>query len=207
MNATGAAVATLGLTGGIGSGKSAVAAVLAACGARCVDVDAISHALTAAGGASIEPIRRRFGADAIGADGALNRDRMRALVFADPGAKAALEAILHPLIGKQALAQGATAAPGQMVVYDVPLIHPSSPWRQRVDRVLVVDCSADTQCQRVMQRSGWPEATVRAVIAQQLPRSTRRALADAVLHNEGLTLDELAAQVRRLWARWAPTAA
>ncbi len=200
-------VRSIGLTGGIGSGKSAVAAVLAACGALRVDTDAISHALTLPGGAAIEAIRHRFGAAVISTAGALDRDRMRATVFADPGAKAALEAILHPMIGDQALAQGATAAPGQVVVYDVPLIHPTSPWRQRVDRVLVVDCHEDTQCQRVMQRSGWSEAMVRAVIAQQLPRAARRALADAVIHNDGVTLDDLAAQVRQLWAQWVPPTA
>jgi dephospho-CoA kinase len=201
-----AAVNVIGLTGGIGSGKSAVAATLAECGALRVDVDAISHALTLPGGAAIAPIRQRFGDGVIGADGALDRQRMREQVFADAGAKAALEAILHPMIGAQALAQGATAAPGQVVVYDVPLITPDSLWRLRADRLLVVDCGEDTQCQRVMRRSGWSEAMARAVIAQQLPRAARRALADAVIHNEGLTLDELAAQVRRLWAIWAPWA-
>ena len=195
------AVRRIGLTGGIGSGKSTVARLLVQCGAHLVDTDAIARALTLPGGAGIAPIAAAFGADAIAADGALDRERMRALVFADPGAKQRLEGILHPAIGEEAHRQAAAAA-GRVVVFDVPLLAESSRWRRIVDRILVVDCSEDTQCRRVVQRSGWTEEAVRAVIAQQAGRSMRRALADAVLHNDGIDPDELARQVRALWGLW-----
>ena len=194
-------VRAIGLTGGIGSGKSSVARVLVDCGAWLVDTDAIARALTLPGGAAIPAIGAAFGPEMIGADGALDRDRMRAQVFADRQAKGRLEAILHPLIGIEAGRQAALAQ-GRCVVYDVPLLAEASRWRRVADRLLVVDCAPETQVQRVMQRSGWTEAAVRAVIAQQAARETRRALADAVIHNDGITPAELAAQVRRLWAWW-----
>lgn len=198
-------VRSIGLTGGIGSGKSSVARVLVQCGAVLVDTDAIARSLTLPGGAAIESLRQAFGPAMIGADGALDRDRMRALVFTDPSAKLRLEGILHPLIGEEARRQ-ATSAAGQVVVYDVPLLAESSRWRRIVDRILVVDCSEATQCRRVVQRSGWTEDAVRAVIAQQAARDVRRALADAVLHNDGIGPDELAQQVRRLWQLWCAPA-
>ena len=197
---------SIGLTGGIGSGKSSVARVLVECGAVLVDTDAIARTLTLPGGAAIPALAEAFGADMIGADGALDRDRMRERVFADRSAKARLEGILHPMIGAEAARQ-ATAASGRRIVYDVPLLAESSRWRRLVDRILVVDCAAETQVSRVVQRSGWTEPAVRAVIAQQAARDARRALADAVIHNEGITPEQLAAQVRGLWALWvAPTA-
>jgi dephospho-CoA kinase len=192
---------TIGLTGGIGSGKSTVAARLSNLGAVVVDTDAIARALTAVGGAAIPALREAFGDEAIGVDGAFDRDRMRRLVFADADAKRRLEALLHPLIGREAERQ-ASAAPDRPVVFDVPLLAESARWRRRVRRVLVVDCSEATQARRVVERSGWDEATVRRVIAQQAPRAARRAIADAVVHNDGLTLDGLRAQVRALWAHW-----
>ena len=193
--------AAIGLTGGIGSGKSTVAAVLVELGAHLVDTDAIARSLTAPGGAAMPAVAQAFGADFVAADGALDRTRMRALAFADPGAKARLEAILHPLIGAEALRQAARAA-GRPVVFDVPLLTPGSAWRARVARVLVVDCSEDTQAARVAARPGWDEALARNVIAQQIPRAQRRALADAVIHNDGLTLDALRAEVQALWRLW-----
>ena len=193
--------AAIGLTGGIGSGKSTVAAVLVELGAHLVDTDAIARSLTAPGGAAMPAVAQAFGADFVAADGALDRTRMRALAFADPGAKARLEAILHPLIGAEALRQAALAA-GRPVVFDVPLLTPGSAWRARVVRVLVVDCSEDTQAARVAARPGWDEAMARSVIAQQIPRAQRRALADAVIHNDGLTLDALRAEVQALWRLW-----
>jgi dephospho-CoA kinase len=196
-------VRSIGLTGGIGSGKSSVAQVLVACGAALVDTDAIARSLTLPGGAAIGAIAQKFGADMITAAGALDRDRMREQVFADPAAKQRLEAILHPMIGVEARRQAA-AAGERVVVYDVPLLAESSRWRTVVDRILVVDCDESTQCRRVMQRSGWTEATVRAVIAQQASRPARRALADAVIHNDGITPEQLAAEVRGLWAMWVP---
>lgn len=200
------AVRSIGLTGGIGSGKSSVARVLVDCGAALVDTDAIARALTLPGGAAIAALRQAFGDDMIGADGALDRERMRARVFADPGAKLRLEGILHPMIGDEARRQ-AGVAQGRVVVYDVPLLAESGRWRRAVDRILVVDCDEHTQCRRVMQRSGWTEAAVRAVIAQQARRELRRSLADAVLHNDGITPEQLAEQVRSLWRLWcAPCA-
>jgi dephospho-CoA kinase len=192
---------SIGLTGGIGSGKSSVARVLVECGAALVDTDAIARALTLPGGAAIAAIAQAFGSDMIGADGALDRDRMRAHVFADPGAKVRLEGILHPMIGAEATRQAA-AAGDCVVVFDVPLLAESGRWRQRVDRILVVDCEEDTQCRRVMQRSGWTEAAVRTVIAQQATRCRRRAIADAVIFNDDITQPALANEVRALWALW-----
>lgn len=196
-------VRSIGLTGGIGSGKSTVARTLVDCGAHLVDTDAIARALTLPGGAAIPAIAQAFGDDMIDTHGALDRDRMRARVFAEPAAKARLEGILHPMIGTEASRQAAQAD-GRVVVFDVPLLTESRHWRQRVDRILIVDCPEDTQVRRVMQRSGWTEAAVRAVIAQQAPRQARRAIADAIVHNDGLSPDALAAEVQALWALWVP---
>ena len=195
------AVRRIGLTGGIGSGKSTVARTLVDCGAALVDTDAIARALTLPGGAALPALAAAFGADIIGSDGAMDRDRMRALAFADPDAKRRLEAVLHPMIGAEAQRQ-ATAAGERCIVFDVPLLTESSHWRDRVERVLVVDCREDTQVQRVMQRSGWAEDAVRRVIAQQAPRARRRAIADAVIHNDGIGAEALASEVRALWALW-----
>lgn len=194
----------IGLTGGIGSGKSTVATLLAGCGAHVVDTDAISRRLTLPGGAGIEPIRQAFGADFIDADGALARPRMRSLVFADATARDRLEAILHPLIGTETAREAAAAPARATIVFDVPLLVESGRWRERVDKVLVVDCSEDTQIERVMARSGWSESAVRAVLAQQASRAQRRALADAVIDNDGISRAELAHEVRTLWQRWHP---
>ncbi len=192
---------SIGLTGGIGSGKSTVAGELVTCGAVLVDTDAIAHALTAAAGAAMPAIAAAFGAGVVASDGALDRARMRALAFDQPEARGRLEAILHPLIGAEAQRQAA-AAGDRPVVYDVPLLAASSAWRARVDRILVVDCSEDTQVQRVMQRSGWSEAQVRKVIAQQSSRALRRSIADAVIHNDRIALAAVRAQVQALWRAW-----
>ena len=194
----------IGLTGGIGSGKSTVAGLLVKCGAMLVDTDAIARSLTAPQGRALPEIARAFGAEMIGPDGALERERMRALVFAQPSAKMRLEAILHPLIGQQARQEAASAADAgaAAVLFDVPLLAESAHWRSRVDRVLVVDCTQDTQIQRVVARSAWTPDMVQRVIAQQAPREQRRSIADAILFNEGLSLQELAAQVRSLWSHW-----
>ncbi|MDE2080190.1 MAG: dephospho-CoA kinase [Burkholderiales bacterium] len=199
---------TIGLTGGIGSGKSTVAAMLVRCGAHLVDSDAIARALTAAGGAALPALEQAFGARALAADGALDRAWMRERAFADPAAKARLEAVLHPLIGQEAQRQAA-AARGRPVVHDVPLLAESrgpAGWRARVDRVLVVDCAEATQIARVAQRPGWTEAVAQQVVAQQATRARRRAVADAVLFNEDLSPAALEAQVRALWALWFGTA-
>jgi dephospho-CoA kinase len=193
---------TIGLTGGIGSGKSSVARRLAARGALVVDTDALAHALTAPGGAAIPAIAAAFGDDMIGPDGAMDRARMRALVFGDPAQRQRLEAILHPMIGEATRAQASRARAGQPVVFDVPLLTESSTWRARVDRVLVVDCSAATQVARVVARSGWTPDAVERTIAQQATRAQRRAIADAVIVNEALTLAQLDGEVDALCTAW-----
>ncbi len=192
---------SIGLTGGIGSGKSTVAALLVEQGAALVDTDAIAHELTAPGGAAMPMLRRAFGDDIADAAGALDRARMRALVFADPGARQRLEAILHPLIGEAARSR-ALAAAAPVIVFDVPLLAESRHWRSRCDRILVVDCSESTQVQRVVKRSGWHEDQIHRVIAQQASRARRRAIADAVIHNDGIDPATLARSVQALWALW-----
>ncbi|RZI72103.1 MAG: dephospho-CoA kinase [Variovorax sp.] len=192
----------IGLTGGIGSGKSTVAGLLVELGAALVDTDAIARGLTLPGGAGIAPIAALFGTKVLSADGALDRARMREIVFHDSAAKLQLEAILHPLIGVACERQAEEAADNAMLVFDVPLLVESGRWRARVDRVLVVDAIESTQRRRVMARSGWSGEQVDAVIAQQATRAARRAAADAVIFNEDLTLPELAQQVRTLWMEW-----
>ena len=194
-------ITTIGLTGGIGSGKSTASACLVDCGAWLVDTDAIARALTLPGGAAIPALAAEFGAGAITADGALDREKMRQHVFADATAKARLEAILHPLIGAEARRQ-AEASGGRPVVFDVPLLAESSPWRARVDRILVIDCEESTQLARVAARPGWTEAAARRVLAQQATRAARRAIADAVIYNDALTVAQFQAELRALWALW-----
>jgi len=200
------AIRRIGLTGGIGSGKSTVAGVWVGLGATLVDTDAIARELTLAGGAAMPGVRREFGDAVIDAAGGLDRERMRALAFGDPSAKRRLEAILHPTIGAVALARAAQAA-SHVVLFDVPLMTETSAWRARCDRVLVIDCSEQTQIARVVRRSGWSEEQVRRVIDQQAPRSARRAIADAVIDNdEPRTLVALQAAVQALWVLWVDTA-
>ncbi len=194
---------TIGLTGGIGSGKSTVSQMLVGLGAHLVDMDAISRSLTAPGGAAIDAIAQHFGPQFIDASGAMDRTRMRELAFADPGAMARLEGILHPLIGQQAAARASLAQAGQHIVYDVPLLAESGRiWRDKVDRILVVDCEPETQITRVMARSGWPREAVEKVLAKQATREMRLALADHVILNEGLSLQELRTEVEKLWRLW-----
>ena len=189
----------IGLTGGIGSGKSTVAAALVELGgALLVDTDAISRALTAPGGGAMAAIEARFGRPFVASDGALDRAAMRDLAFRDPAAKQALESILHPMIGTETARQAALAVPRQRVVFDVPLLVESGRWRRLVDRVLVVDCDESTQIARVMARSGLSDGAVRAILAQQATRAQRRAAADAVIHNDGLTLSQLREEVGQL---------
>ncbi len=191
----------IGLTGGIGSGKSTVASAFTALGAVLVDTDAIARSLTLPGGAAMPAIVARFGAALQGADGSLDQARMRELVFADPSARQRLEGILHPLIRAEAARQEDLAA-GRTVLFDVPLLMESGRWRERLDRVLVVDCEESTQVERVVSRSGWTRDAVASVIAQQASRRVRRAGADAVIYNDGLSCEELMAQVQALWHGW-----
>ena len=192
----------IGLTGGIGSGKSTVAAMLVELGAELIDADAIARALSLPGGAAIPALRAEFGDQAIDNTGALDRAHMRALVFSDARGKVRLEAILHPLIGHaaQAQAQQSTKA---VLVFDVPLLGERSHWRLWAGRILVVDCNNSTQVARVAQRPGWTESTAQQVVLQQAARAHRRSLADAVIHNDGITLEDLTAQVQSLWGLWA----
>jgi dephospho-CoA kinase len=188
----------IGLTGGIGSGKSTVSAMLATLGATVIDTDTIARQLTESGGAAIDAIRAEFGASFVDADGALVRPKMRELVFSDPAARRRLEAILHPLISAEATRRAA-ASSAALIVFDVPLLAESAHWRSQVDQVLVVDCSEATQIARVAARPGWSRELAQAVIDQQASRATRRACADHVIFNDGIPLATLEAEVHALW--------
>jgi len=183
----------IGLTGGIGSGKSTVLAMLQALGAAAVDADAISRATTAPGGAAIPSIRQRFGPEFITPEGALDRERMRERAYAQPEARRELEQIIHPLVGAEIArqVQAAEAAGARCIVFDIPLLVESGRWRAQVERVLVVDCEPETQVARVVARSALAPEQVRSIIAAQAPRALRLAAADLVICNEGLTLEAL----------------
>ncbi len=192
----------LGLTGGIGSGKSTVANFLAEAGAAILDADAISRSVTQAGGRAIPAILAEFGPSMITPEGALNRDAMRALVFSKPDSKRQLEAIIHPLVGQILQAQTETAiAQGQScLVFDVPLLVESGErWRRQVDAVCVVDCQTETQIQRVMARSGLSRAEIERIMAQQATRAQRLACADFVILNDGIDLAQLKQRVHEMW--------
>ena len=193
----------VGLTGGIGSGKSTVAGMLAACGAALIDADAISRQLTAPGGAAIAELARQFGPQIIMADGAMDRDQMRKRVFSDPAIKGRLESIIHPLVSQETARQASAAlqAGHSCIVFDIPLLVESRRWRQQLDRVLVVDCLEDTQIARVMARNALPREMVVKIIAGQASRAQRLACADACICNEGLSLQALEQQVRQLATR------
>lgn len=194
----------IGLTGGIGSGKSTVLAMLAEHGAAAIDADAISRASTASGGAAIPLIARHFGPGFVGADGALDRARMRERAYTDPDARRQLEAIIHPLVGQEVERQaGAALAAGiRCIVFDIPLLVESGRWRSRVDQVLVVDCAPAVQVARVVARSGLAATEVEAIIAAQAPRALRLAAADIVICNEALTLEALRAEVAQVARRF-----
>lgn len=190
----------VGLTGGIGSGKSAAAEEFARLGATIVDTDAIARELTEAGGAALPHIKSLFGDAFITARGAMDRDAMRQRVFSDPAAKTALERVLHPMIRAEADRRIA-AAKGPYVVYVVPLLVESGRARDRVQRVLVVDAPETLQVERVRTRSGLSEKEIRSIIAQQAARAARLAAADDVIENSG-SLDALRKQVAALDARY-----
>jgi dephospho-CoA kinase len=183
----------VGLTGGIGSGKSTVLAMLADLGAATIDADAISRATTAVGGVAIPAIARVFGADFVTAAGALDRERMRSHAYADPNARKRLEEIIHPLVGQESArqVQAAVDAGARCIVFDIPLLVESGRWRSQVDRVLVIDCSPETQVARVVARSALKPEEVLAIIGAQAPRALRLAAADVVICNEGLSLEAL----------------
>lgn len=187
---------SVGLTGGIGCGKSTVSDLFAELGATIIDTDLIAHSLSAAHGAAMPAILAEFGSDFATPDGALDRARMRTLVFSDASARARLEAILHPRI-RDATAAAAAIASGPYVIYVVPLLIESGAWRERVSRVLAIDCSEDTQVARVMARSNLSAEAVRAIMAAQISRQGRLAAADDVIDNDG-GVDALRPQVERL---------
>ncbi len=191
----------VGLTGGIGSGKTTVADLFAARGAHIVDTDAIAHELTAPGGAAIDAIRARFGAGALRADGGLDRDAMRARAFDDPQARAALESILHPLIRAESQRR-ISVADGPYVMHVVPLLVESGARAGRFDRVLVVDCPVSVQVARVQRRSGLSAERIESILAAQASREQRLAAADDVIDNGG-DAAALAAQVDALHRRYA----
>lgn len=193
----------LGLTGGIGSGKSTVASMLAAKGAAVIDADAISRSLTAPGGRAMAAIAQTFGPHMIDAQGAMDRQAMRQAVFQDPQAKQKLEAIIHPLVSQITAeqAQAAVQSGHRVLVFDVPLLVESGErWRQQVDRVIVVDCDAQTQRQRVIARSGLAAEEIDRIIALQASRAQRLACADLVILNQGLSLSQLESQVTQVAA-------
>ncbi|HSU63052.1 MAG TPA: dephospho-CoA kinase [Burkholderiales bacterium] len=190
----------IGLTGGIGSGKSAAAEEFARLGASVVDTDAIARELTERGGAALPQLERLFGAELIAATGAMDRTKMRQRIFSDPVAKRSLEALLHPLIREESQRRIA-AASGPYVVHVVPLLVESPDYRQRVDRVLVVDAPEETQVARVRARSQLSESEIQAILRSQASRAERLAAADDVIDNGG-TLDALRKQVAALHARY-----
>jgi dephospho-CoA kinase len=196
---------SVGLTGGIGCGKTTVADMFGALGASLVDTDAIAHALTAPHGAAMPALLAEFGPGFATPDGALDRAKMRELVFADPGARTRLEAILHPRI-REATAAAAALATGPYVIFVVPLLIESGTWAERVTRVLAIDCSEETQVARVMARNQLSEPQVRAIMAAQVTRAERLAKADDVILNDD-GIEALAPQVERLHAFYLAQAA
>lgn len=187
----------IGLTGGIGSGKSTVASLFADLGAYVIDADKISRGVTAMGGPAIEPIKSHFGTAFIQTDGSLNRDHMRQLVFNDARARSVLEGIVHPLIQQEMQHQLRKAAliNTRLVVYDIPLLGGYSHWRQELDSVLVVDCSHETQINRVITRNAFTRETIEKIIASQASRAERLKVADLIIFNENITLDQLRNEV------------
>lgn len=195
----------VGLTGGIGSGKSTVAELFAERGAALVDTDAIAHQLSGPQGEAITAIAAAFGDSVLREDGGLDRPAMRSLVFRDPAARARLEAILHPLIRQRSDACCAAAESAPYVLLVVPLLVESGSYRRRADRVLVVDCDEAIQISRVMARNGLSEAAVHAIVATQATREERRAMADDVVSNDG-EIEALLPQIDALHRRYVEMA-
>jgi dephospho-CoA kinase len=191
----------LGLTGGIGSGKSTVAGMLQQSGAALIDADAISRQSTQASGAAIEAIRLAFGASLLTSEGALNREAMRSLIAQEPDAKTRLETIIHPIVGAQINEQlsDAKQTGKKLAVLDIPLLaEGGARWRSRLDGVWVVDCLPATQIERVHSRSGWPAEQTQSIMALQASRAQRLTCADAVIYNEGLSLEALRDLVQQM---------
>ena len=190
----------IALTGGIGSGKSSVAAILKELGAAVIDTDEIAHRLTAPGQPGAHAVGEQFGAGYLRADGALDRDRMRALVFSDPAAKKKLEAILHPMIRAEVNA-AVQAAHAPYIVIAVPLLIETGAYRELARRILVVDCSEEQQMARVIRRTGLSAAAVRAIMTSQVSRGERLKHADDVVRNAA-GLAELRVEVAALHGKY-----
>jgi len=191
----------VGLTGGIGSGKSAVADLFGALDVNVVDADAVAHALTKAGGGAMPAVCAEFGDGVADADGALDRAAMRARVFADPSARKRLEAILHPMIREESERRLAAGADAPYAILMVPLLVESGSYRQRVNRIAVVDCAEETQIARVISRNGLAREEVERILAAQATRAERLAAADDVIDNDG-PLAALAPQIERLHSKY-----
>lgn len=189
----------LGLTGGIGSGKSSVANFLAKKGAAIIDTDQIAHQITGPDGLAIGAILQEFGAGFIASDGSLNRSKMRELVFSNPSAKRSLENITHPLIRQETLIQAKKAIDRSVpyIVFVVPLLLESGAWTENLDHIAVVDCPDELRIQRVMQRSKLDRATILGIMANQAGREDRLAIANTILNNDG-DLSSLEAQSNQL---------
>ncbi len=195
----------LGLTGGIGSGKSTVANMFASLGAAVIDADAVSRRLTAPHGKAIEAITLEFGVTMISADGSLDRQRMRDLVFTSASAKKRLENILHPLIKLEIQQQDQALADSgiDLIIYDIPLLVESPNWRPLLDRVVVIDCSEKTQIERVMVRNTLKQQDVEKIIASQSSRKIRNSAADIVIFNDSITVEQLLEQVKQVAQHFA----
>jgi dephospho-CoA kinase len=195
----------IGLTGGIGSGKSTVARMLAARGAWLIDADAISRSATSVNGSAIRAIASQFGPGFVASDGSMNRDAMRELVFSEPAARQKLEAIVHPLVSLEAAAQAEAAwkAGRSCTLFDIPLLVESGRWQQQLDLVLVIDCTEATQLHRVLEReaaralpgSGWTPEAIQRAIAGQASRASRGKAADVSIYNDGLSVQQLDLEV------------
>ena len=190
----------LGLTGGIGSGKSTVSTLLAKMGATVIDADAISRAATGVGGSAIDLIRASFGPRILTANGAVDREQMRELVFSDHSAKLRLESIVHPLVGNEIARQAMDAerAMSPCIVFDIPLLVESGHWRTDLHRILVIDCQPETQIARVCARNGLTATEVQKILASQASRWQRLAIADAVIFNDGITIDDIEHQLQQI---------
>lgn len=187
----------VGLTGGIGAGKTLASNAFASLGVPVIDTDLISHALTAPNGLAIDAIHQKFGDELFNDAGQLDRAKMRELVFKDTQKRQALEAILHPLIAQVAMASIAQHSDAPYVILAVPLLAESPAWLSRCDRVLLIDCEVETQIERVMARSGLTREQTQAIIMSQASREARKAIANEVIVNES-TPEHVTQQVTRL---------
>jgi dephospho-CoA kinase len=190
----------LGLTGGVGSGKSTAARIFQEMGASIIDADAISREVTAPGGAAIFALQSLFGSKMLTDEGALDRVRMRDLIYSNPIAKTQLERIVHPLVGKAIShqAHSAEASGAQCIVFDIPLLVESNHWRETLHRILVIDCSEASQAERVMTRSGLTLSEVQSIVFAQSSRAQRLKAADIIVFNDGVTIEEFAQQIRKI---------